>query len=114
LPEPSEGLSPDHSAEIERRNVKAAQDEADAEKNQRAAELAAHPHNQLKKLLLDLQAPRIDLHDRIASLHRGLTALTQLVLTHTPAPDDAELAPSDPELPVGHDFDPKEGPNGQE
>ncbi len=57
----------------------------------RLNELAAHPHVQLRSLLADLRAPAAtagDITTKHAHLHAAVVRLTQLVLQHTPAPEE--------------------------
>lgn len=66
----------------------AAQDEAN-----RRAELAAHPHTQLRAIQEQLRSPaaqRGDVTTRMAHLHSAVQQLIQVVLTHTPAPGARE------------------------
>ncbi len=55
---------------------------------QRIAEFNAHPHTQVTALLKELSAPRHDIHDRLGAVHNGLIRLAQLVLQHTPVPEN--------------------------
>ena len=66
----------------------AAAKEAQAKAEARAA-YAAHPHTQLTKLLADLRTPALDINARVSQVHNAVSRLAQLVLQHTPPPDDA-------------------------
>jgi len=55
---------------------------------QRIAEFNAHPHTQITALLKELSAPRHDIHDRLGAVHNGLIRMAQLVLQHTPVPEN--------------------------
>jgi hypothetical protein len=50
------------------------------------AEWMEHPHTQLSQIVADLQAPHIDLHDRIAAVHRNTLALAQFLRREVEAP----------------------------
>jgi hypothetical protein len=50
------------------------------------AEWMEHPHTQLSQIVADLQAPHIDLHDRIAAVHRNTLALAQFLRRTLEAP----------------------------
>jgi hypothetical protein len=64
------------------------QAELQAEADRRAA-LMAHPHTQLRGILNDLRAPTaLDINGRVGALHQAVARLTQLVLQHTPPPND--------------------------
>ncbi|MDE2471868.1 MAG: hypothetical protein KGL35_24870 [Bradyrhizobium sp.] len=68
----------------------AAHEEQQAEARRRAA-LMAHPHTQLNKILTDLRAPaanQADVNTRLAHLHAAVRQLVQVVLSHTPRPEE--------------------------
>jgi hypothetical protein len=53
----------------------------------KAAELARHPHTQLRGILDSLRAPTaLDINGRLGTLQVAVTRLAQLILQHTPAP----------------------------
>lgn len=79
----------------------AAQDQGIDPEAQRRAEMIAehqnHPHTRLKGILKDLQAPTaLDINGRVASVHRAVAGLAQIILQHTPEgpphPDDPRVA----------------------
>lgn len=66
---------------------------AEQERRVRRAELAAHPHTQLRGILSDLNSPAArssDINTKHAMLHAGVTRLINQVLAHTPSPNDSE------------------------
>jgi hypothetical protein len=86
----------------------------EVERRERRAELARHPHTQLRAILSNLNAPANragDITTRVATLHAAFTQLVQQVLQHTPPPDDSEEK-------INEDFkrkqQPAEGTDGQE
>ena len=92
---PAQEPVPEPETEEQAKQRVAAEKAADDAKE--AAELAAHPHNLLKALAKDLQTPRMDLHDRISATHRVLAGLIQVVLAHTPGPEeDPQPVPDEP------------------
>lgn len=57
--------------------------------HQRLAEQMAHPHAQLSKLLDDLRGPSaLDINGRIGLALQGISRLAQIVLNHTPPPQE--------------------------
>jgi hypothetical protein len=65
--------------------------EAQAEAERRAKHMA-HPHTQLKGILADLNPPRptaLDMPARMSLLHGAMTRLVQIILTHTPPPEES-------------------------
>lgn len=54
-------------------------------------DLSSHPHTQLRGILNDLRAPAAiagDSSTKHAHLHAAVVRLTQVVLEHTPAPEE--------------------------
>jgi hypothetical protein len=68
------------------------QEEIDAQAAaDRLARFQAHPHTQLRKIQADLRAPATqtgDVTTRMAHLHSAMQRLIQVVLSHTPPPEE--------------------------
>ena len=78
----------------------------EVERRKRRADLAAHPHTQLRGILADLALPAArsaDITTKYSMLHAAVVRLVQQVLQHTPPPDDSEEK-------INEDFERKQQP----
>jgi len=69
--DPTELEAPPSPEELEARRV--------AQEHAEWMEWMEHPHTQLSQIVDDLQAPHIDLHDRIGVVHRNTLALARFL-----------------------------------